>query len=129
MVSHERADAGQIQYPLLEAWTRPTEAPGREHEESRGGQSRHDHADGTDPYPLVVAALGGPVGAVGLADRMWAEQVLALRAVLPDTTTFACFLFGDPVRADHKQQQSVTRSAFSGFQRSSTWAADDEGPA
>ncbi|MEV2237494.1 Xaa-Pro peptidase family protein [Micromonospora sp. NPDC049891] len=44
-----------------------------------------DHADGTDPYPLVTAALGGPVGAVGLADRMWAEQVLALRAVLPDT--------------------------------------------
>ncbi|MGK5740670.1 M24 family metallopeptidase [Micromonospora sp. URMC 103] len=43
-----------------------------------------DHADGTDPYPLVAAALGGPVGAVGLADRMWAEQVLALRAALPD---------------------------------------------
>ncbi|WBB90851.1 Xaa-Pro peptidase family protein [Verrucosispora sp. WMMC514] len=43
-----------------------------------------DHADGTDPYPLVTAALGGPVGAVGLADRMWAEQVLALRALLPD---------------------------------------------
>ncbi|GIJ37800.1 M24 family metallopeptidase [Micromonospora andamanensis] len=43
-----------------------------------------DHADGSDPYPLVIAALGGPVGAVGLADRMWAEQVLALRAALPD---------------------------------------------
>ncbi|MEO3778408.1 Xaa-Pro peptidase family protein [Micromonospora sp. B11E3] len=42
-----------------------------------------DHADGTDPYPLVRAALGGPVAAVGLADRMWAEQVLALRALLP----------------------------------------------
>ncbi|MFC0007534.1 M24 family metallopeptidase [Micromonospora siamensis] len=42
-----------------------------------------DHGDGTDPYPLLVAALGGPVGAVGLADRMWAEQVLALRAALP----------------------------------------------
>ncbi|MBO4210095.1 M24 family metallopeptidase [Micromonospora echinofusca] len=42
-----------------------------------------DHADGSDPYPLVVAALGGPVAAVGLADRMWAEQVLALRAALP----------------------------------------------
>ncbi|NJP35037.1 M24 family metallopeptidase [Micromonospora thermarum] len=42
-----------------------------------------DHADGTDPYPLVTAALGGPVAAVGLADRMWAEQVLALRAALP----------------------------------------------
>ncbi|WP_091089105.1 M24 family metallopeptidase [Micromonospora nigra] len=45
-----------------------------------------DHADGTDPYPLVTAALGGPAGAVGLADRMWAEQVLALRAALPGTS-------------------------------------------
>jgi Xaa-Pro aminopeptidase len=43
-----------------------------------------DHADGTDPYPLVRTALPGPVTAVGLADRMWAEQVLALRATLPD---------------------------------------------
>ncbi|MEW1589238.1 Xaa-Pro peptidase family protein [Micromonospora vinacea] len=43
-----------------------------------------DHVDGTDPYPLVVAALDGPVAAVGLADRMWAEQVLGLRAALPD---------------------------------------------
>ncbi|MET8351633.1 MULTISPECIES: Xaa-Pro peptidase family protein [unclassified Micromonospora] len=42
-----------------------------------------DHADGTDPYPLVVAALDGAPAAVGLADRMWAEQVLALRAALP----------------------------------------------
>ncbi|MGW3617626.1 M24 family metallopeptidase [Micromonospora arida] len=42
-----------------------------------------DHVDGTDPYPLVVAALDGPVAAVGLADRMWAEQVLGLRAALP----------------------------------------------
>lgn len=45
-----------------------------------------DHVDGTDPYPLVVAALDGPVAAVGLADRMWAEQVLGLRAALPDAT-------------------------------------------
>jgi Xaa-Pro aminopeptidase len=43
-----------------------------------------DHADGSDPYPLVRAALGGPVRAVGLADKMWAAQVLALRAALPD---------------------------------------------
>ncbi|MGW3614065.1 M24 family metallopeptidase [Micromonospora sp. NPDC005163] len=42
-----------------------------------------DHADGTDPYPLVFAALDGAPAAVGLADRMWAEQVLALRAALP----------------------------------------------
>jgi Xaa-Pro aminopeptidase len=45
-----------------------------------------DHGDGTDPYPLVRAALPGPPAAVGLADRMWAEQVLALRAALPDAT-------------------------------------------
>jgi len=44
-----------------------------------------DHVDGTDPYPLVRPALGG-AAAVGLANRMWAEQVLALRAALPDTT-------------------------------------------
>ncbi|WP_430502194.1 M24 family metallopeptidase [Micromonospora trifolii] len=42
-----------------------------------------DHVDGSDPYPLVVAALDGPVAAVGLADRMWAEQVLGLRTALP----------------------------------------------
>ncbi|GAB3934630.1 hypothetical protein GCM10027614_07990 [Micromonospora vulcania] len=30
-----------------------------------------------------MAALDGPLAAVGLADRMWAEQVLALRAALP----------------------------------------------
>jgi Xaa-Pro aminopeptidase len=42
-----------------------------------------DHADGTDPYPLVRAALGGEVRRVGLANRMWAEQVLALRDALP----------------------------------------------
>ncbi|MGW4460724.1 M24 family metallopeptidase [Micromonospora sp. NPDC004704] len=45
-----------------------------------------EHTDGTDPYPLVVAALGGPVGNVGLGNRMWAEQVLALRDVLPGAT-------------------------------------------
>jgi Xaa-Pro aminopeptidase len=45
-----------------------------------------EHTDGTDPYPLVLAALGGPVDSVGLGDRMWAEQVLALRAVLPRAT-------------------------------------------
>lgn len=41
-----------------------------------------DHRDGSDPYPLVVSALGG-AASVGLANRMWAEQVLALRAALP----------------------------------------------
>src|SRR4051812_28681611 len=42
-----------------------------------------DHPDGTDPYPLVTEALRTPPTAVGLGNRMWAEQVLALRAVLP----------------------------------------------
>lgn len=42
-----------------------------------------DHADGSDPYPLVVQALGGPVSAVGVADRMWAMHALALRDALP----------------------------------------------
>ncbi|MFY1692331.1 M24 family metallopeptidase [Plantactinospora sp. WMMB782] len=52
----------------------------------RAGVRIVDHPDGSDPYPLVVRALGGPVGAVGLGDRMWAEQVLALRAALPGST-------------------------------------------
>lgn len=42
-----------------------------------------DHADGVDPYPLVRQAVGEATGAVGLGNRMWAEQVLALRAALP----------------------------------------------
>jgi len=41
-----------------------------------------DHRDGSDPYPLVVSALAG-ARSVGLANRMWAEQVLALRDALP----------------------------------------------
>ncbi len=35
-----------------------------------------------DPYALVAARLGRP-GSVGLANRMWAEQVLRFRAALP----------------------------------------------
>ncbi|MEU2615874.1 Xaa-Pro peptidase family protein [Micromonospora sp. NPDC007271] len=61
------------------------ERPGAEASPARAAGVRIvDHADGTDPYPLVRAALPDPVAAVGLADRMWAEQVLALRAALPD---------------------------------------------
>jgi len=44
-----------------------------------------DHVDGTDPYPLVADAAPG-ARAVGLANRMWAEQVLALREALPEAT-------------------------------------------
>jgi Xaa-Pro aminopeptidase len=46
------------------------------------GLSIVDHRDGSDPYPLVASALGG-ARSVGLANRMWAEQVLALRDALP----------------------------------------------
>jgi Xaa-Pro aminopeptidase len=42
-----------------------------------------DYPDGADPYPLVVRALGGVPRAVGLGNRMWAEQVVAFRAALP----------------------------------------------
>ena len=42
------------------------------------------YADGADPYPLVRQALGGDVATVGVSNRMWAEQVFAVRAVLPD---------------------------------------------
>jgi Xaa-Pro aminopeptidase len=43
-----------------------------------------DHPDGSDPYPLVVAALRGAAPrAVGVSNRMWAEHALALRAALP----------------------------------------------
>ncbi|MEV8516545.1 Xaa-Pro peptidase family protein [Dactylosporangium sp. NPDC051484] len=45
-----------------------------------------DHADGTDPYDIVRDLLGDRVKTVGLGDRMWAEQVLALRDALPDAT-------------------------------------------
>ncbi|HEY7174769.1 MAG TPA: Xaa-Pro peptidase family protein [Micromonosporaceae bacterium] len=48
-----------------------------------------DHADGSDPYPLVRSALGAArdVGAtVGVANRMWAEHALGLRDALPGVT-------------------------------------------
>jgi Xaa-Pro aminopeptidase len=44
-----------------------------------------DHPDGTDPFPLVAQALTASAHTVGLGNRMWAEQVLRLRAVLPTT--------------------------------------------
>jgi Xaa-Pro aminopeptidase len=54
---------------------------------ARQGLRLVDHPDGTDPYPLVRAALGGgrPPATVGLSQRMWADHVLALRDALPDT--------------------------------------------
>lgn len=51
---------------------------------SRLGLRFADYPDGTSPYPLVRAAGAG--GRVGLGNRMWAEQVLALRDALPGST-------------------------------------------
>lgn len=68
-----------------------------------------DHTDGTDPYPLVVRALGGPVAAVGLADRMWAAQVLALRAALPGATQR---LAGDVLREMRMRKSPVEVAAL-----------------
>jgi Xaa-Pro aminopeptidase len=42
-----------------------------------------DHADGTDPYPLLVAAIPG-AKRIGVGNRMWAEHALSIRAALPD---------------------------------------------
>lgn len=42
-----------------------------------------DHADGTDPYPLVRQALGRPPATVAIGNRMWAEHSIALRDALP----------------------------------------------
>ncbi|WP_433617170.1 M24 family metallopeptidase [Dactylosporangium sp. CA-139114] len=43
-----------------------------------------DHEDGSDPYHIVRDLLGDRAKTVGLGNRMWAEQVLALRDALPD---------------------------------------------
>jgi Xaa-Pro aminopeptidase len=51
----------------------------------RLGVTITDHLDGSDPYPVVADLLAG-ARTVGLANRMWAEQVLALRLVLPGVT-------------------------------------------
>jgi Xaa-Pro aminopeptidase len=46
-----------------------------------------DHADGSNPYPLVRTALGAavrPGATVGVGNRMFAEHVLGLRDALPE---------------------------------------------
>jgi Xaa-Pro aminopeptidase len=46
-----------------------------------------DHADGSNPYPLVRTALGAalrPGAKVGIGNRMFAEHVLGLRDALPE---------------------------------------------
>jgi Xaa-Pro aminopeptidase len=48
-----------------------------------------DHADGSDPYPLVRAALGRAAAdgaGVGIGNRMYAEHALGLRDALPGVT-------------------------------------------
>jgi len=63
----------RLERPLAEAAPAP-----------RAGLRIVDHVDGVDPYSLVGQALAaGPVRMVGLGNQMWAEQVLALRALLP----------------------------------------------
>lgn len=51
------------------------------------GLSIVDHEDGSDPYPLVRAALADALdrapARVGLGNRMWAEHALGLRDALP----------------------------------------------
>jgi len=78
--------------------------------QTQGGIVLRGFAPSAALAPYVVGYFYYDIPAAGRAG------LPAQLAVFPDTTTFACFLFGDPVRADHKQQQSVTRSAFSGFQ-------------
>jgi len=56
---------------------------------ARAGLAVVDHADGTDPYPLVVAALGDTARtgqAVGVGNRTWMEHGLGLRDALPGLT-------------------------------------------
>lgn len=64
------------------------ERPAAEASPARGtGVSIVDVADGGDPYPVVARALSDALGRaprhVGLGNRMWAEQVIALRDALP----------------------------------------------
>jgi Xaa-Pro aminopeptidase len=65
------------------------ERPAAEASPARGtGVKIVDHADGSDPYPLVVDALGGgrSEGVIGVGNRMWAEHALPIRDALPGMT-------------------------------------------
>ena len=53
------------------------------------------HEETDDAYALVADILG-PVGRLGLANRMWAEQVLRFRAAMPDAEQLPA---GDVLRA------------------------------
>jgi Xaa-Pro aminopeptidase len=67
-----------------------------------------DHADGTDPYPLVVSALGAAGrGPLGLGNQMWAEQVLAVRDALPD----AALRLAGPVLRELRMRKSPVEVA------------------
>jgi Xaa-Pro aminopeptidase len=67
-----------------------------------------DHADGTDPFPLVVQALGKPAR-IGIGNRMWAEHSLAIRAVLPDAEQH---LAGDVMRELRMRKSGVEIEAL-----------------
>src|SRR2546430_4304175 len=57
--------------------------------------------DETDDAYAVVANLLGTVHRLGLANRMWAEQVLRVRAALPDAEQTTA---GPPARRPRKRQ-------------------------
>ncbi len=67
-----------------------------------------DHADGTDPYPLVVGALGQPAR-IGLGNRMWAEHALAIRHALPGAEQY---LAGDVMRELRMRKSEVEVEAL-----------------
>jgi Xaa-Pro aminopeptidase len=74
-----RADAPTLVVPRLE---RPAaEASGVE----AAGVRLLDYPDGTDPYPLVLRALGADAAILSVGDQLWASHLLALQAVLPQT--------------------------------------------
>ena len=67
-----------------------------------------DHADGTDPYPLVIAALPN-ARKIGIGNRMWAEHSLAIRDALPQAEQH---LAGDVLRELRMRKSSVEIEAL-----------------
>jgi Xaa-Pro aminopeptidase len=58
-----------------------------------------DYPDGTDPYPLVVRALGAATATVGVGDQTWATHLLALQEILPRTRWRTAAAVLGPLRA------------------------------
>jgi Xaa-Pro aminopeptidase len=71
-----------------------------------------DHADGTDPYPLVVKALATSArrtGVIGVGNRMWAEHALPIRNALRGMTQQ---LAGDVIRELRMRKTSAEIEAL-----------------